>query len=166
MLNQLNIPQRYETKSKVCILTNDFKELTKKISALKDRGWHIEFKPNDDEILSKIKGIISCVEKKVNYEEKLEVFNLIKQYSKFCEFSLRTFVKGVQLYKECKNKDIDWKSILLNDLKINPKLVLLNNLLENYKEDKERIEEWEKQGFSERSYYDYKRILLQKCSHI
>lgn len=166
LLNQQNIPQRYETRSKVCILTNDFKELTKKISALKDRGWHIEFKPNDEEILKKIKEIISCVEKKISYEEKLEVFNLIKRYSKFCEFSLRTFVKGVQLYKECKNKNVDWKAILLNDLKINPKLVLVNNLLESCKSDKERITEWEREGYSERSYYEYKSTLMQKCSRI
>lgn len=166
LLNQLNIPQRYETKSKVCILTNDFKELTKKISALKDRGWYIEFKPNDEEILNKIREIIPLTNNKLSYEEKLEIFNLIKVYSKFCEFSLRTFVKGLQLYEECKNKEIDWKEILLNDLKINPKLVLLNSLLENNKGDKKRIEEWESQGFSRRSFYDYKNLLVQKCSHI
>jgi len=164
LLNQLSVPQRYETRSKVCILTNDFRELTKKISALKDRGWHIEFKPSDSEILNKIKEIIPLVERKISFEEKLEVFNLINQYSKFCEFSLRTFVKGVHLFKECKNKEIDWKSILLNDLKINSKLVLLSSLLENYKEDKERVSEWEKEGYSQRSYYDYKRLLVQKCS--
>ncbi len=109
-----------------------------------------------------LKKIVAEVEKKVSYEEKLEVFNLIKRYSKFCEFSLRTFVKGVQLFKECKNKNIDWKSILLNDLKINPKLILVSNLLDNCKEDKNRIEEWEKNGFSKRSYYDYKNLLVQK----
>lgn len=164
LLIQQNIPQRYETKAKVCILTNDFRELTKKISALKDRGWYIEFKPNNSEILGKIKEIISGVCKEISYEEKLEVFNLIEQYSKFCDFSLRTFVKGVHLYKECKNKGVNWKSILLNDLKINPKLVLLNGLLEGFKEETERIEEWEKQGLSKRSYYDYKRLLVQRCN--
>lgn len=166
LLNQLSIPQRYETKSKVCILTNDFKELTKKISALKDRGWHIEFKPSDEEILNKIKEIIPQTTSKLSYEEKLKIFNLIKTYSKFCEFSLRTFVKGIQLYEECKNKEVDWEKILLNDLKINPKLVLLSGLLENNSEDKARIKEWENQGFSKRSFYDYKNLLVQKCSHI
>ena len=131
---------------------------------MKDRGWYIEFKPNNEEILSKIKEIISGVCKEASYEEKLEVFNLINQYSKFCEFSLRTFVKGVQLYIECKNKEIDWRSILLTDLKINPKLMLLNRLLETYDEDKARIENWEKEGHSKRSYYDYKRLLVQKCN--
>ena len=164
LLNQQNIPQRYETKSKVCILTNDFRELTKKISALKDRGWYIEFKPNNGEILNKIKEIISGVCKDISYEEKLEVFNLISNYSKFCDFSLRTFVKGCHLYKECKNKGVDWKNILLNDLKINPKLVFLNSLLDSHTEDKDRIESWEKEGYSKRSYYYYKRLLMQRCN--
>jgi len=164
LLNQQNIPQRYETKSKVCILTNDFKELTKKVSALKDRGWHIEFNPTNEEILGKIKEIVSGVCREINYEEKMEVFNLIKKYSKFCDFNLRTFVKGFNLYKECKDKEINWKTILLNDLKINPKFILLNNLLESHNIDSKRIEEWEKQGFSKRSYYDYKKLLVQKCS--
>lgn len=166
ILNQQGVPPRYETKSKVCILTNDFRELTKKISALKDRGWYIKFEPTDEEILNKMKEIITTSDKEISYEEKLEVFNLIKQYSQFCEFSLRTFVKGLFLYKECKNKGIDWKNILLNDLMINPKLILINELLSKFSEEKERIEEWESKGNSKRSYYDYKNILVQKCSHI
>ncbi len=162
LLAQQNIPQRYETKSKVCILTNSFKELTEKVSALKDRGWHVYFNPTDEEVLGKIKEIISGVYKDLPYEEKLEVYNLIKQYSKFCDFSLRTFVKGVQLCNEVKNKDIDWKNILLNDLQINPKLVLLNNLAEKHKEEANRIEEWENRGYSKRSYYDYRNLMMQK----
>lgn len=163
LLIKQNIPPRYETKSKVCILTNDFKELTKKISALKDRGWHIEFKPTDEEILIKMKEIISGVGRGLTLEEKLEVYNLIKEYSKFCEFSLRTFVKGLHLCTECKNKDLSWKQILLTEMKINPKLILLNELIEKHPKDKDRVEEWENQGFSRRSFYDYKNILVQKC---
>ena len=163
LLKNAEVPPSYETKSKVCILTNNFRELTKKVSALKDRGWHIYFNPTDQEILNKIREIISGVKKEVALEEKLEVFNLIKEYSRFCEISLRTFVKGLDLFKECKNKEVSWKKILLNEMKINPKLVLLNELLEKYKTDKERVEEWEKKGFSRRSYYDYKNLLVQKC---
>ncbi len=163
LLKNAEVPPSYETKSKVCILTNNFRELTKKVSALKDRGWHIYFNPTDQEILNKIREIISGVKKEVALEEKLEVFNLIKEYSRFCEISLRTFVKGLDLFKECKNKEVSWKKILLNEMKINPKLVLLNDLLEKYKTDKERVEEWEKKGFSRRSFYDYKNLLVQKC---
>lgn len=156
LLAQQNIPPRYETRSKVCILTNSFKELTKKVSALKDRGFFLEFKPTDEELLNRIKEIISEVPSSLSIEERFEVFNLIKQYSKFCDFSLRTFIKGLFLYKECKNKEIDWKSILLNDLKINPKLVLLDKILRDYESEKDRIGAWENEGYSRRNYYEFK----------
>ena len=166
LLEKSNVPASYETKSKVCVLTNNFRELTKKVSALKDRGWHIIFSPTDEEILDKIKEIIPCINEELSFEEKIEVFYLIKEYSKFCEFSLRTFVKGLDLYKECRGKEISWKKILLNEMRINPKLVLLNELLEKYSQEKERIDEWEMKGYSKRSYYDYKNLLMHKCSHI
>lgn len=166
LLAQENIPLRYETNSKVCILTNSFKELTKKISALKDRGWYIEFNPTDEEILSKIKEIISDVPSSLPIEEKLEVFNLINEYSRFCDFSLRTFIKGLHLCTECKNKEVSWKKILLSEMKINPKLVLINDLIKKHNQDVQRVKEWEKKGFSRRSYYDYKNLLVQKCGEI
>jgi hypothetical protein len=166
LLEKGGIPSRYETRSKVCILTNSFQELTKKVSALKDRGWHIEFNPSDNEILNKIKEILPDIPSKLTLEEKLEVFNLIKEYSNFCDISIRTFVKGLQLCTECKGKEISWKQILLNDMKINPKLVLINDLIKKYPIEKERVEAWEKEGFSKRSFYDYKNILVQKCREI
>ncbi len=166
ILDKADVPPRYETRSKVCILTNSFKELTKKVSALKDRGWHIEFKPTDEEILGKIREIISDVPSKLSLEERFEVFNLIRDYSRFCDFSLRTFIKGLHLCTECKNKEIYWKQILLTEMKINPKLVLINDLIKKHNQDKERVEEWERQGLSRRSFYDYKNILVQKCGEI
>jgi hypothetical protein len=163
LLKSAEVPPSYETKAKVCMLTNDFKGLTKKISALRDRGWYLQFKPTDEEILNKIKEIIHDVPSKLPLEEKLEVFNLLKDYSRFCDFSLRTFVKGLHLCTECKGKGVSWKQILLNEMKINPKLVLLNELIKKYPSDKERVKEWENKGFSRRSFYDYKHILVHKC---
>jgi hypothetical protein len=166
LLEKADVPPRYETRSKVCILTNSFKELTKKVSALKDRGWHIEFKPTDEELLNKIKEIISDVQSNLSFGERLEVFNLIKDYSRFCDFSLRTFIKGLHLCTECKDKEVSWKQILLTEMKINPKLVLINDLIKKHSQDKERVEEWEKEGLSRRSFYDYKNMLVQKCGEI
>lgn len=94
------------------------------------------------------------------------MFNLIKNYSKFCDFSLRTFIKGLHLCTECKDREISWQQILLTEMKINPKLVLVNDLISKFSQDKERVEEWEKKGFSRRSFYDYKNILVQKCGEV
>jgi len=70
--------------------------------------------------------------------------------------------------KKSKKWYLFWKKLnkFFDEMKINPKLVLLNDLIKKYSSDKERVEEWEKQGFSRRSYYDYKNILVQKCGEI
>ena len=60
----------------------------------------------------------------------------------------------------------DWRKILLKEMNVNKKLVLIGSCLENYKDDKERIGEWENNGFSRRSFYDYKSKFVQKCAHI
>lgn len=167
LLKIQNVPQTYETQSKVLILTNDFKILTKKVGALQDRGWFIEFKPTDEELLNKINEIKGYCDIDIKNSEIEEVYDLIEKYSKFCDFSLRTFVKGLALYKQCKQiRKGGWQEILLREINLNPKLILLDNLMNKYKEDKKRIIEWEEKGFSRRSFYDYKIKFVQKCKHI
>lgn len=163
LLQDQGVPSRYVTKSKVAIVCNDFKTITKKIGALKDRGWHLEFKPTDQEILRKMKKIKGKIKNGLDSSEKKEVLNLIERYSKFSNFTLRTFIKGMQLYKECKDRGKDWKKKLLKSMEVNQKLVEVNKLIENYKSDKERLEKW---PHSRRSFYEYKKKLVQKCKPI
>ena len=165
MLKEEGVPLIYETKSKVVILTNNFNILTKKVGALRDRGWFIQFRPTDKELLKKIEEIKNNYDNGVSMKEKQKVYDLIEKYSKFCNFSLRTFVKGLMLYKECNDgKNLDWESKLLNEMGIKEKLVLIDKILLEYEKEEERIEKWEEQGFSKRSYYDYKLKLMHKCS--
>ncbi len=167
LLEKKGIPQTYETKSKVCLLTNDFKVLTKKISALKDRAWYIQFQPTDIEILNKINQIKGFVDVNLSNQEIEEVYSLIEKYSRFCNFSLRSYVKGIFLYKRCKKiGKKDWQEILLKEMRVNPKLVLLGSLMKKYNSDKERIKDWEQQGFSRRSFYDYKTKFVQKTQKV
>lgn len=166
ILKEQGAPLSYETKSKVLILTNDFQKLTKNLGALSDRGWHILFEPTDEEILNRIKEIKGFCSFDLSIEEVDEVYGLIEQYSSFGKFSLRTFVKGLALYKQCKNNETNWKEILLQEMKINPKLILIGSCFNSYNNDKDRIELWESKGFSRRSFYDYKAKFVQKCSNI
>ena len=164
ILKKQGIPERYETKSRVIIICNSFNELSKKIHALKDRGHYLIFKPSDEELLGKMNEIKKSHFEGISDEEKQKVYDLIKEYAKFCDFSLRTFVKGVMLYRECNHgKNLDWKSKLLKEMGINNKLVLISRCLDSFESDKERIDMWESNGFSKRSFYDYKAQLLQKC---
>jgi len=163
LLREQNIPPTYETKSKVLILTNDFQALSKKVGALKDRGWHILFEPSDKEILNKIQQIKGYCNLDLSNNNIDEVYNLIEEHSSFCDFSLRTFVKGLSLFKHCKKSKIDWKNILLKEMGINSKLILINKCLDSCEKEKDRVEMWENEGFSKRSFYDYKAKLMQKC---
>lgn len=164
LLAEQEIPQKFETKSRIIVLTNDFHTVTKKIAALRDRGFYIVFKPTNEELLRKISEIKESYENGLTSKEKQEVYSLIEKYSKFCDISLRTLVKGLMLYKECNNgKHLNWREKLLKEMNISPKLILVDELMTNYKEDKERIPIWE-QKYSKRSFYDYKLKVMQKCS--
>ena len=163
LLKEEKIPLSYETKSRVLILTNDFQVLSKKLGALQDRGWFIQFEPNDREILDRINQIKDYCNVDLSKKEIEEVYRVIDQYSNFCKFSLRTFVKGLALFKQCKEMEIDWEDILLKEMGVNGKLILVSRCLESCESDKERIGMWESKGFSKRSFYDYKAMLMQKC---
>lgn len=165
ILTNNKIPQAYETKSRVMIICNSFAELSKKVQALKDRGFFIQFEPTNHEIINKIKEIIKEVYPEIPLEDKERVLALLEQYSNFSNLSLRSFVKGIMLLKECKYRNINWEEKLLSQLNINPKLIFLDKLLSEYETEKERLEKW-CQYYSERSYYDYKKVLISKthCS--
>lgn len=165
LLKEQEIPLSYETKSKVLILTNDFQTISKKIGALQDRGWHILFEPTDKEILERIKKIKGYCNVDLSNNEINEVYQLIERHSAFCNFSLRTFIKGLALFKQCKDVKINWKEILLKEMGVCNKLVLVSQCLESCESDKERVKMWENNGFSRRSFYDYKSKFVQKCTH-
>jgi hypothetical protein len=166
ILENNNIPSKYETKSRVAIICNRFDELTEKVSALRDRGLFLQFQPTNEEILAKMREIIPEIHQDMSIEEKTQVYNIIEKYANVCDISLRTLVKGIALFKECKERGIDWRSILLNSLEISPKLVLLDKILRDYEKEADRIKVWEENGFSVRSYYDYKKGLLSKTNCI
>jgi len=163
MLDQENIPEKYETRSKCLIICNSFDAVSDKISALRDRGIHIRFFPTTIEILNKMKEILPEVHKDLTTEEKLRVYYVIEKYANVCDnLSLRTLVKGLALFKECKNKGIEWQTLFLNNLELNQKLILLDSFMRQYKKEEDRIKAWEDAGFSKRSYYDYRNKLNAK----
>ncbi|MCX6746871.1 MAG: hypothetical protein NTU63_01920 [Candidatus Pacearchaeota archaeon] len=162
ILENNNIPSKYETKSRVAIICNRFDELTEKISALRDRGIFIQFQPTNEEILAKMREIIPEIHQDISIEEKTQVYSIIEKYANVCEVSLRTLVKGIALYKECRERGIDWQSILLSSLELNPKLVLLDKILRDYEREADRIKAWEENGYSKRNYYEFKLKLNAK----
>jgi len=161
-LEEEGVPSRYETRSKVIIICNNFNEITQKISSLRDRGFFLQFNPTNEEILTKMKEILPEVHKELSIGEKTQVYQVVESYANVADISLRTLIKGLSLYKECKAKGLDWRKILLEGLEISPKLVLLDKILRDYEKESERIEAWIGAGYSRRNYYEYKLKLSAK----
>lgn len=154
ILTDGDIPQKYETKSKVMIICNCFSIFNKNVSSLSDRGFHLIFKPSKEEIVDKIKDIANNYQ--VNGVNTNEIIEIIENYSRFADISLRTFVKGIFLYKQDRE---NYKLRLLQEMGINPKLILLDKLLQEYSTDQERLEKWNEYGYSRATYYRYKQGL-------
>jgi len=134
-----NVPQSFTTTSKTLISCNRLEGDNVHVKAIKDRAFHVVFSPTRKEILEKMQEI------SMNYpllddREKEEVLNLIEYNSKNIKnLSLRSLMKGFQLYRYFKQKKVDWKEDFLAELGLNDKLVKLNELLVKFETDKERL---------------------------
>jgi len=121
-LDKIDLPEVFTTSSKAIIICNSFNELSSKIYAVRDRAFHLEFRPDQQEILNKMSEILPKIFTEMPLIHKEEVLNLIKEYSDVVDLSLRNLIKGLSLYKECNSgKALDWKSRLISSLEIMPK---------------------------------------------
>lgn len=150
ILSANNIPKRYETKSRVMIICNSFNILNKNVSSLSDRGFHVKFQPNKQELLNKIREIAANYRNEADTEE---IISIIEEYARFSKISLRTFVKAVFLWKQDKD---NFRKRLLQEMEINEKMILLDKLMQMYSTDKERLENW---PYGRATYYRYKNSL-------
>lgn len=149
------VPMSFNTTSRVLISCNSVEGNDVHIQAIKDRGFHIRFEPTREELLSKMREI------SINYpsladSEKEEVMSLIEYNSKHCKnFSLRSLIKGFQLYQYYKLKGEGWETDLLEELGLNDKLVRMNELLAKHSSDMERLKHWD---WSRQTFYTYKAL--------
>jgi hypothetical protein len=151
-----DVPSEFFTTSKVIITCNAVEGNNPHLKAIKDRAFYIKFNPTKKEIISKLQEVTN------NYpfleqNEKEEVLNLIEYNSKCIkDLSLRTLIKGFQLYQSFKTKGIDWREDFLKILNLNEKLVKMNELLIKYSSDQDRLKEW---NWSRQSFYNYKKLI-------
>ena len=153
-LDGLDIPNSYETKSRCLIETNNLDYLTKKILPLKDRGWLIQFQPSKAEILQRIDKIRKCYGEEGNDE----VFALISRLANYSNtISLRTFIKGINLFKQCNG--VGWEERLMKEMEINPKLQLMDRILQTCQTDNEALECWNQNNLGRTSFFEYRKKL-------
>ncbi len=131
-----NAPESFKTTSNVCILLNEFDIRNKSLEPLLDRSFYISFTPSKKEILKKIKEI----SKNSMDNEKCVLDFIEENYQKIENFSLRTYIKAIQLYndnpkswKEKVMKMIGFDEKLVEYLKLTDKYSKVDDMIRNYK---------------------------------
>jgi hypothetical protein len=146
-LDKKDIPKEFETRSRVCIIANEWKALNKNLGALEDRGVLILFQPTAAEVHAKAK----CSDK--------EVYDFIgKHLSLIGQPSIRQYRQAVTI----KNQGLDWKKYLFQTWQADPKMVAMIDVLNDptIKDKGQMEEEWiRRAGSSRPTYFRYLQTL-------
>lgn len=140
----------FTTKSNLMIIANKINTKDVNNMALLDRGFHISFKPIDEEIIDKM-GVIT--DKTDDVEDKEEVFDFVKDKLSVSEFgNLRSLVKAFQLKKFTE----DWRNIISREMNVSKDLIEARELLEECDTISDAANEFSK---SNRTFYRKKKKL-------
>ncbi len=149
-LERHGIPREFTTKSRVVIISNDWKTLNKNVAALQDRGHVIFFQPSAAEVHRKAGEWFGD-------REIYEWFG--KNLHRMREPSLRYYMRA----KELKAARMDWTDVLAAG-DGNRRADLAARLLasEALSSTAERVEAFVQQGGGCRAtYFNYRRYLLK-----
>lgn len=141
-----NLHSSFETSCKVLMLMNDVKTGEKNLDALLTRAHLVHFNPSDVEILKELKRFA---------QDKL-IVDFIELYAPLSkQLNFRVYKRA----EELKNSELEWKTVVIDELGVDKRLFEIEMLLRTYKTDKER-----EQNFSESraNYYRFKRLFLAK----
>lgn len=141
-----DVPKEFETRCKVLMLMNDMKPEDRNLQALMTRSHLVNFIPADTEILSNMK----------TFGNDKEILEFIGVYAPFSSsLNLRCYVRATEL----KESKLNWKSSLINDLKVDPDLLQIHKLLTKYKTNIEREKHFSE---SRATFYRKLKYLLSK----
>lgn len=143
-----DIDSEFTTQCKVLMLMNDITTGDTNLNALLTRAHFLNFEPNNLEILKHMR----------TFSEDTEILDYIENH---IAYSHLTKTLNLRVYKratELKNAKLDWKEEILNELKIDGRLLEIEVLLKKYKTDIERAENFSK---SRSTYFTYKNTLLR-----
>jgi hypothetical protein len=147
-LERQGIPREFTTKSRVVIISNDWKTLNKNVAALQDRGHVLLFQPNAAEVHTQ-------AGKWFDDHEIYEWF--ASNLHRVREPSLRHYVRA----RELKAAEMDWTAVLMAEAE-NPRARLATELLASgtYVSTSERVKAFVEQGGGCRAtFFNYRRKL-------
>jgi hypothetical protein len=142
-------PKEFQTESKVCLITNSWRNLNKHIGAIEDRGLLITFNPSAQEVHDHVKTIPSVFDQ--------DIYDFIGSFLGIIKVpSIRHYRNALQL----KGSDLDWKEILIESFGAtrNEACVLKLRPLEVSENQKAKLFA-EMLTLSERSYWRTKKEL-------
>ncbi len=142
------IPREFETRSRVCIIANEWKSLNANVAAVQDRGHLVFFEPTPQEIHLQV----------AQWFWDQEVFDWFAEYLHLMpEPSMRHYVRAAEL----KEAGLDWVKVLLSDT-VPEKALLIAKLKADpaYAEERDRVAAFgQLSGGGQTTYYKWaKRI--------
>ncbi|KKP48956.1 MAG: hypothetical protein UR41_C0020G0004 [Candidatus Woesebacteria bacterium GW2011_GWA1_33_33] len=135
-----------QEKQKQSSILQHQKPEDKNLQALMTRSHLMHFIPEDIEVLSNMK----------TFAKDKNILNFIEIYASFSNsLNLRCYKRA----EELKNAGLNWKSSIINDLKVDSDLLAIHNLLIKYKTNTEREKHFKG---SRMTFYRKLKILLSK----
>lgn len=133
-LEKAGIPNRFRTRSRVCIIANRWKTLSEHVGSLVDRGQMIHFQPSPREVFNYAKKHV-CKDK--------EILKFVDGFLWMVgELSLRLFINA----EEAKRAKLPWKESVVDSLGIRD-MVLVRELqadVKNFHSTEERVAEFQR----------------------
>lgn len=118
---QLKAAREFQTKSKVCIITNSWRMLNKHVGAVQDRGLLIMFHPPADEI----HNYVATKLRDVPYVYDDEIYDFIgENMCIIAEPSIRHYRNSLQL----KKANMPWKDVLVESFGLNDNQMMVMKL--------------------------------------
>ena len=147
-LERQGIPREFTTKSRVVIISNDWKTLNKNVAALQDRGHVVLFQPGAAEVHAQAGKWFDDAEIYAWFAANLH---------RVREPSLRHYVRA----KELKAAGMDWTEVLADGTE-NPRARLASEVLASadYKSTAARVKAFVEQGGGCRAtFFNHRRKL-------
>lgn len=149
------LPRRFATKSKVCLIANEFGAGNRNVKAIYSRSQIVWFQPSAAEVHRRV-GDLGFFNDEEIYDWIGEHLNLIH------EPDMRSYVNA----KELKNAGIDWREGLMHRWELKDNQAAILRIEEEMPEASthERAKEFQKRGLGGRATY-YRQVKKLKLQH-
>lgn len=150
-----DIPHRFTTTSRVCIIANYFKKPNPIVLSFLDRGVLLRFDPSIEELFSYAEKNI-CKNK--DESMRAEIIQKLKEISPFCKnISLRLITACMNMYKKLSQEE--FQDFVVQQGEICREAQEFLRLKDT--STSEALAKWLSLGYPERTYYHYKKLYLE-----